>query len=251
VGPVVNYHTTSTVRVVTVTGANVTVIVPFAVNEFPVTFTESGLPIGTLWTVTVDGMLASSRSANLTLLEPNGSYTYRVGTVSGWTPAPGTGSFSVTGGSASVSLSWTIVVYTVTFTESGLPAGTLWNVSLSGTGRAGTTASLSFTITNGTYSYTVNHVSGFDASPTSGPLTVNGSSVAVTIAFTAVTAPPPPTKGPNSSNTVLGVPPLETALILAAIIIAAVVAWAVLTRQGRRAPEPNDTPPPPSPPPPT
>jgi hypothetical protein len=44
----------------------------------PVTFTESGLPAGTTWSVTVNGATVSSTTESLTVAEQNGSYTFLV-----------------------------------------------------------------------------------------------------------------------------------------------------------------------------
>ena len=78
--------------------------------------------------------------------------------------------------------------YTVTFTESGLPSGTSWSVTLGGTTNSGT-GSISFSEPNGTYSYSVGAVSGYTSSPSSGSLTVNGAAVSQAIAFSKVTTP--------------------------------------------------------------
>lgn len=78
--------------------------------------------------------------------------------------------------------------YTVTFTESGLPSGTTWSVTLGGTTNSGT-GSISFSEPNGTYSYSVGAVSGYTSSPSSGSLTVNGAAVSQAIAFSKVTTP--------------------------------------------------------------
>ncbi|MCL4342938.1 MAG: protease pro-enzyme activation domain-containing protein [Candidatus Thermoplasmatota archaeon] len=78
--------------------------------------------------------------------------------------------------------------YTVTFTESGLPSGTTWSVTLGGITNSGT-GSISFSEPNGTYSYSVGAVSGYTSSPSSGSLTVNGAAVSQAIAFSKVTTP--------------------------------------------------------------
>ncbi len=67
--------------------------------------------------------------------------------------------------------------YQVHFYSEGLPAGTPWSVEM---GKyLGTTSGseLNFTVTNGSYGYTVQVVPGYDASPRGGTLTVNGTNV--------------------------------------------------------------------------
>ena len=51
------------------------------------------------------------------------------------------------------------VTYTVTFTQSGLPANTLWSVTLGSVTRSSTTSSISFNVAAGTYSWSVSEVS--------------------------------------------------------------------------------------------
>lgn len=61
---------------ITIQDLNRTAVPPTA--EHSVTFTESGLPSGTLWSVTVNGTLRSSVSTSISFPEPNGSYAYTV-----------------------------------------------------------------------------------------------------------------------------------------------------------------------------
>ncbi len=75
--------------------------------------------------------------------------------------------------------------YTVTFTESGLPSGTTWSVTLAGTTKSSSTNTITFSEPNGSYSFTVGSVSGYTASPSSGTINVNGANVNQAITFTA------------------------------------------------------------------
>ena len=84
-------------------------------------------------------------------------------------------------------------LYTVTFTESGLPSGTTWYVNLSNGVDSGaiTGTSYSFSLTNGTYSYAVGNVSGYTISASSGSISVNGNGVSKTITFSPIKKSPP------------------------------------------------------------
>jgi hypothetical protein len=73
------------------------------------------------------------------------------------------------------------VTYTVTFTETGLPSGGSWSVTLNGVTKSSTSSSISFTEPNGTYAYTIGAISGCSRSPPSGSVTVNGAPVAVNV----------------------------------------------------------------------
>jgi hypothetical protein len=48
-----------------------------------------------------------------------------------------------------------VATYAVTFSESGLPAGTQWAVNLSGISRSSTTSVVSFSMNNGSYTYAI------------------------------------------------------------------------------------------------
>ncbi|MFZ1022782.1 MAG: hypothetical protein WAN87_01435, partial [Thermoplasmata archaeon] len=65
-------------------------------------FHEQGLPTGWQWTVTLTAGVAypvywSSTTNNLTMSEPNGTYTFVAGSVSGYAPSPGSGTVTVNG----------------------------------------------------------------------------------------------------------------------------------------------------------
>ena len=62
--------------------------------------------------------------------------------------------------------------YVVTFTEAGLPSGTQWSVYINGATHYSTGTSLSVTVPEGTYSYSISS-SGYDVSPSSGTGTVS------------------------------------------------------------------------------
>ena len=134
---------------------------------YPITFTETGLPAGTSWTVSLvgadtppGGVLRSSTSRVVRYEEPNGSYYYTVGDVRGRVAVPSPGSLSVAGAAVPVSVTF-LPVYPVTFTESGLPLGAWWYVNVSGEpSLSGMTSSpfsnsLNYTLPNGSYSYRV------------------------------------------------------------------------------------------------
>ncbi|AWR98587.1 CARDB domain-containing protein [Metallosphaera hakonensis] len=68
-----------------------------------------------------------------------------------------------------------VKTYNVTFTEMGLPAGTQWSVEFNGEVESSMTPTITFQVSNGTYTYYVNNVSGFLPNVTSGKVKVNGT----------------------------------------------------------------------------
>jgi hypothetical protein len=78
--------------------------------------------------------------------------------------------------------------YAVKFTETGLPAGTSWSVTLNGTQESSTSTTLTFTEPDGVYLFMVGPVSGYTVNP-EGNVTVSGGPVDVPIVYTSTSAP--------------------------------------------------------------
>ena len=101
--------------------------------------------------------------------------------------------------------------YTVTFNETGLSSGTSWTVTFNGSVLSSTTNTISFTVANGTHSYSIGSVSGYTLSVSSGNVTVNGKDVTQNITFTSSSSP----ANPGISNTDL--------YIIAGVLAAAIL----------------------------
>ncbi|MGC9175088.1 MAG: hypothetical protein ACP5GO_04475 [Thermoprotei archaeon] len=184
VGPVQLYEASPTSGTFSVNGANVTDEITFTrVETYAVTFTETGLPLGTSWSVTMDGLTQTSDSDSLTLTVPAGTYSYSVSTSSGYVPSTSSGTLSVTG-SMSELISFALSAYAVTFTESGLPSGTRWFVVLNGVNKSSMSPQLTFEEADGTYPFYVGKVNGYSESPQSGYVKVSSQAVSQDIVFT-------------------------------------------------------------------
>ena len=155
-------------------------------ESFAVTFSESGLASGTNWSVTVNGVTQWTTGSSLVFQLADGTYTYAFGSVGGYTLTGGSGSVTVAGQPMSVSATYTPVpTYTVTFTESGVPAGSSWSVTFNGVSSSSNTSAIAFTVPAGTYDYQVGSVAGYSVSPASGAVTIGGNyAVAVTYSQT-------------------------------------------------------------------
>jgi len=158
---------------------------------YTVTFTESGLPSGAKWNVTLNGVELSSSTSSILFSEPDGTYSYTVGIYQGYSTSPYSSSVTVSGANVNVAITFTQVKYSVTFTESGLPSGTSWSVTLSGSTLSSTSSSIVFTEPNGAYSYSIGAVTRYTASPSSGSVTVSGTSLNVAVTFTFEQIHPP------------------------------------------------------------
>ena len=176
----------------TLSGDNVQGVISVEPYEplYNVTFVENGLPPGTNWSVTLNGTTLSSTSNAITFTEPNGTYSYYIGSVSGYTVSPSSGSITVNGKNIKQNITFMPVKvvsnYTVTFTESGLSSETLWSVTLNGTTESSIKDTITFKVPNGTYSYSIGSISGYTVSPQSGTVTVKDANVSVSITFTQI-----------------------------------------------------------------
>jgi hypothetical protein len=172
-----------------VNGAPVPVPVTFTAVTYAVTFTESGLPSGTTWYVNLtDGQSNSSTGSMIGFSEPNGSYSYTVATADKeYAPTLAGGSFEVSGAPASESVTFNLVTYPVTFTETGLPSGTEWWVNVTGQpSQSSGTTTIPLILSNGTYTYAIATTDKSYQSP-GGTLTVGGPVASKSVTFSRVT----------------------------------------------------------------
>jgi hypothetical protein len=172
----------------TVNGNSVNVSITFNLVTYTIKFTESGLSAGATWSVTLGGTTQSSITDTIAFKEPNGTYTYAIGAISGYVANPSSGKIVVNGTDVNQGITFTqngTSVYEITFTEGGLPAGTKWFINLSnGQSFSSTSSTIKFNEPNGSYSYRTETTNGnYEASPQSGTFTVNGANVTVMISF--------------------------------------------------------------------
>ena len=194
-----------------------------------ITFTESNLPNGSTWYVNItesNGTVYHSgaiTSSSYSFQSTNGSYKYTI-TTSDHTfkPSVSSGSFTVNGSSASESISF-LKLYAATFIETGLSSGTSWSVTLNGTTLSSTTNTITFSEPNGTYSYTIGKISGYNISKSSGSLTINGKNATQSITFSSVPSTTPP---PKKSSPPSGISSYELYGIVGGVILVAAIASA-------------------------
>ena len=185
-----------------VSGGAVRVTVAFGLDVSATSFAAYGLPSGTTWFVNVTGTRSDSQAVTLRLSGSssslsgslaNGSYSYTVATVDKNHEASG-GSFNVAGATVSEPVTFSLVTYSVSFTDPPFPSGTEWYVNINGTQTdgqgttldlSGTTATVSGSLANGSYTYTVgSRDKNYAAS--GGPFVVVGTSVSEPVTFNLV-----------------------------------------------------------------
>lgn len=236
VSPVAGFETTYRGQIV-VSGTPVTTNVTFVQTTYIVTFQERGLPSGDHWSVTVNGSIRTAFATGaLTFTEPNGTVAYTVSPVAGYTTAFH-GEVTVQGRTVSEIVTFSQVNYTVTFSESGLPPGTSWSVTLDTSTQSSLTSTIDFTAPNGSFSFTVRSTSGYSANITSGFLHVNGEPVNRTLSFANPNSSPGPNATPSAGG-FLGLPGEIGYLLVGGIaaLIAAIVALLVRNRSRDRGP---------------
>ena len=169
-----------------VAGASVPESVTFSLVAYGVRFTETGLPGGTPWWVNLTGGPSfTGNGTTIVFAESNGSYPYIIATADKEYGASG-GRVVVNGAAASVSIGFTALPFVVTFAETGLPSGTLWQVSFNGTPLSSTSPWINFTAVAGSYPFVAGGMYWFDSTPASGQISVVGSNQTIQISFAHV-----------------------------------------------------------------
>ena len=154
-----------------------------------VTFTETGLPAGTPWTVTLNGTPGAVAAPGPIVGQlQNGTGVFRVGAIAGYNvsvPLHEAGTFSVSGTPQTIAVSFSVAKFGITFVESGILAKPLakhgWTVVLNGTVEHSTTDSISFAVPAGTYPVLIVGPHHF-AAPGSGAIAVSATDT-IPVAF--------------------------------------------------------------------
>jgi len=215
---------------------------------YAVTFTETGLVSGTPWGVSLGGITENSTGARLTFGEPNGTYSYTVGSIPGMLSFPASGNLTVDGAAVPVSLTFASAsaFFALEFTETGLPHGTVWSATVNGVPQNSTGSNLTFELPDriGTVSFTIGAIRCFSATPDGRSWNESGagppSAVRENISFAATSG-----AGCGGAAGFLGLSgPTGYYLLagLAAALVAVSVTGGILLsrRRARRAIDPSD-----------
>lgn len=181
---------------VTVAAAPVVVYPGFNATTYPVLFQETGLPTGGTWYV---NFTSGPMVPHLMVVGPtglvslqNGSYAFNVSSADpNYTAGPGR-TMNVSGGGVSPANATSVdfvlrhPTYPVLFNETGLPSGSLWQVTLNQTTQSATTTStfsqIAFSEPDGVYRYAVVVPSGFQVNGgATGALAVSGRATGINL----------------------------------------------------------------------
>ncbi|MCI4345164.1 MAG: hypothetical protein L3K07_00190 [Thermoplasmata archaeon] len=213
-------------------------------ERFAVVFHETGLPSGTGWAIAIGSSFESSATSNVSFEELNGSYSYLVFDVPGYTTTY-SGQFQVSGSAVRVVVPFLPQTYPVIVVEFGLPNGTQWSITVtnasSGYNRTYSTngSAILFYLPNGTFDLSVGLPNGYTAVVSPSTFTVAGRVTTVpTVHASRTFAPTGPTPGTRPA----GAWPLWLELVVFGGIALLVVAAAFAGRK-RRPPTGTTTPP--------
>jgi YVTN family beta-propeller protein len=270
IGDVAGYVTNVSTGVVAVAGAARTVLVGFtamqATDTYPVMFNESGLRSGSPWEVTLTpagatGSPTADAPSPIEYEAPNGTYTFTVSPIQGYTASPGTGAVTVAGQPEYRPIAFSAVPSPLTASLSVDPA----SVTL------GASATFTTTVAGGSPGYsfvytglpagcsTTNGAALSCTSTAAGNFTVQVNvtdqtgAYALARATLRVTSPltAPPGNAPSSGTSTIEWSIVGVVLILVALLL--ILVW--WRRRKRTDPTPpsnaGGTPSPPSAPPPT
>ncbi len=194
INPIYAYTATPSAGYFNITAANITIPIVFTRSTvYAITFTETGLAPGAQWSVTLllpnyTYPVINSTSTTLTVYYSNGSYVYYPG-AAGYDPTPVEGVFDVAGAPINLDVSFA-QVFTVTFTETGLPSGTDWYVDYAEDYLGSNSPSIVFSEPNASYTYTLYDIGTFVPNVTlSGTLSVAGADIVFPITYSSPTQP--------------------------------------------------------------
>ena len=193
-----------------------------AVEKYQVTFSETGLPSGTSWSVTLNGSLETSTNSTIIFTEANGTYSFTVGQVAGYNTSNATGELDVSGSQVNQDIKFTQVSsmskYLVTFKETGLPSGTTWSVSINGGTNTSTSSTITFDLANGNYTFTTTNSAGYSYNGSLN-VKVDSSNLTVALAFTKVSK----SSSSLSSSSIL----LYAGIAVVAALIIGLAVWVI------------------------
>lgn len=178
-----NYRASPSSGIVFVYGSDITVNVTFTEVLYDVTFTQTGLEEGSVWSVNLSGQILSSASNNIIFARSNGSYAFAATGPDHYGVSPSSGSIDVRGSDVQYFMDFTFLLHRVVFNATGLPIGSLWSVDIGGMHAASTAGNVTLMLENGVYDYSVTAPDQYVSEMTSGTLTVLNGDVFTNVGF--------------------------------------------------------------------
>ncbi|MCL4447557.1 MAG: PEGA domain-containing protein [Candidatus Thermoplasmatota archaeon] len=199
---------------VTVDGANISETVSFTRVEYVITFIETGIPVGATWTLTLNGTEQSSSTDQMSFQEPNGSYQYYVGQISGYGATPSSSIINVNGAGFTESILFSLVPQVGYFTGTIAPSNS--SLIINGASYSITGGVFNISLDAGTYTVTFS-APGYSSYSTN-----------ITISPSKVTALQQ-TLNKKTTNSFL----LYEVVIILVIVVVVGVSLMIVSRRGR------------------
>lgn len=218
---------------VVVNGANQTVGIVWTPTEYNVVFEATGLPKTAYnqdpWSVSLQGLgTVNSTWFRILFHLPAGGYNFTVAGRAGYRAIPASGSVLVNGSGVVVVINWVVQTYALTFSESGLPAGSTWWITIAGSVWSTQNGSFAIPEPNGSYPFSIVGESPYSATPSSGWVTVGGGPTVLNIHFRTGTGSP-------SVISQIGLVIFELVAVFLVLLLVAVIVLPPLMRKRRRS----------------
>jgi hypothetical protein len=160
--------------------------IPWTVYRDPFTFTETGLPAGSVWFFELNGTNYTAGTTPFTVHVPNGTYTYSIPGVPGYRPTVPAGNIVVQGPDQGLTVRFVASTFRVTLTAAGLPTGSGWEVVVAGQNYLAPQRTITLLLPNGTYSYQAPKEGGYTPAAPAGNFVVDGTDLTVTVDYQAL-----------------------------------------------------------------
>lgn len=150
-------------------------------REYNFTVYETGLPSGTRWSLSLNGLNLTSVNGTVNTELVNGSYKYTVLPVQGFLASSHSAALLINGKSTAITIVFSPFLYTVFVNETGLPGGTNWNVTVDNSSHEflGTNGQLQ--LQNGSYNLLFQAKGSY--SVTSSNITIHGNNISLSVHF--------------------------------------------------------------------
>ncbi|MCI4336728.1 MAG: thermopsin family protease [Thermoplasmata archaeon] len=173
----------SSANITVVAGEYLAVRLPPPPTPQRLVVSEVGLPAGTPWGISIDLNAQTSPNASITFALRNGTYPFTVSPVPGFRlDRPYSGMVAIDGSSL-LALNWSMTIYSVLAQTEDLPQGESWSIVGNGFSYDGSSSFASFSLPNGSYTYTVSVGIAYLAEPPNGTFGVDGGPTGILIQF--------------------------------------------------------------------
>lgn len=163
----------------TIDGKGQSINITFSKVAYPVTFTRTGIPEGTTWTLAIGNNIETVQNSSITLYLQNGTYDYSASVKASGLLASDSGKVLLMGGPLQQYIVLQNQLHRVNFVmNSGSIAGQ-WNLTLNGVNYSSTSLNITSAVQNGVYEYTVIAPSGYVVTPSSGTVMVYDGNVTI------------------------------------------------------------------------